>query len=331
LSRINYNGREMAEGEMMGIMTNLVEKGMIQIFRRFMFIGIIVIGVMLILWATSLTGVAQTAIIILGAIFVLSAGIGSWKREIAETSVVLAHSKDKDLILKKIKEENKLLHEQIEDEKGKRIRVLNVTPILTLGILEVECEFNRFFNKYFNKERKEIYTEEGAKYRFIGALKINFTGKYGIDMQNIRVKIDNQNKIVFVSGAGVKYDGMKDYGAKWVFAEGLSSNWLDNWVIDKISPGIAGEIKSNLKETLREQAEVDIRKGPEELNYMKKPIENHVKKILSFFILPEDINREYKMQLVDTLDKQGEPLYDFIQRIEFKELSEGKESIIAES
>jgi hypothetical protein len=179
--------------------------------------------------------------------------------------------------------ENEKLKEENKDLRNRKLNISQIKGILDLGLIEVNTNFTRVWN-----ETEEI--EEG-KFHFLGALQVSIIAKYGIDLKELRIKIDKNNK-VFVANINPQFLSFKDLDYEWKisefkeFKEPLfsSAHWKTS---DKL-----GTLLDKRKEELRKKVHEEVKNGPEELEWIKEPLKKQITQSLEF-VLGLSPGREY--------------------------------------
>ena len=136
----------------------------------------------------------------------------------------------------KIKEENRqlleresILKQQLEEARNRKLQVLNVQPILNLSVLEATCEVTKCFDFTIDKNGKIINDDSSEEQtgfsglvkaffegffglrgntRFVGTLIFDLTATYGIKLQNLKIRRDDNSKTIYVEGAQPTYTGL---------------------------------------------------------------------------------------------------------------------------
>ncbi len=207
------------------------------------------------------------------------------------------------------------LKTELQYERSGGIKV-GIKPILEMGFLEAECEVTKFFDCYFDKDNKDNKNiEEGALEqrrpgphkkpvkRFLGALTAKFKARYGIDIQKVQVKRDDQAKAMYVAGAEPSFLGVRGYPQmRWEGSVGLHY-WWGSWNIDEDSK----KLDSDCREKYRVALEERLRNGPEQLNWVKEPLRKAIKRLLQIIAPPD-----YRVEMVDHPREGFIPLSDYL-------------------
>jgi len=228
----------------------------------------------------------------------------------------------------KLKEENRqllekesILEQQLEEARSRKLQVMNVQPILDLGILEADCQISRCFDLLIDKNG-EIITEESngketgylkafmegflglrGNIRFVGTLMVNFTATYGIKLQDLKIRRDDNSKTIYVAGAEPTYTGCKKFPqTHWEGCIVLSEKGGE-WIMDDE----AMKLEAPCKDICRNYIEDSLQKGPEELEWLKIPLQNTVKHLLQMMISPP----EYSLVFVDKIEEEAVPFFEY--------------------
>ncbi len=228
----------------------------------------------------------------------------------------------------KLKEENRqlleretILNQQLEEARNKKLQVLNVQPILELGILEADCQISQCFDLLIDKNGGIVTGEtdgepegfvstflEGLlgqrRKRFIGTFTVKFTARYGVDMQNIRIRCDDQTKTVYVEGAEPSYLGSKDFPETyWEGCVTLREQADEDWIADDE----ATRIESPCKDMCRSIMEESLKNGPKNLEWLKRPLQNTVKHLLQMMIAPPG----YSLKFINKIEEESVPFFEY--------------------
>lgn len=270
-------------------------------------VGIFVIGLaMMFGGAFRLRGVELVTVLVVAGILMAFAYIKMTFDSAVERARKARESQD-------LANEKDELAKELEWERSKRVKVLNIEPILEMGILEAECEVTKFFDRYFDKDDKEVgesvLEQKGPGprklvKRFLGALTAKFKAMYGIDIQKVQVKCDHQAETFHVANAEPSFRGVRGYPQTgWEGSVGLHRSW-GSWVIDEASE----KLESACREKYREAVEKSLKNGPEQLEWVKGPLRNTIKRLFQA-IAP----RGYRVDMVDYPREGFIPLSDYLR------------------
>jgi hypothetical protein len=225
------------------------------------------------------------------------------------------------------------LRQEVEDLRSRRVRILNVQPILELGILEAECEMSKCFDLAFDKDGKYVEpTEtdgvqqvglwagagwgvlewmgyEGARRsRFVGTLQVKFMARYGIDMHMLRIGRDDDKKVLLVANAEPAYLGSRGFPqTEWKGCVCLRETQSGSWLADDV----ADRLESGCKDGCRKWVEDSLRAGPESLSWLKVPLRNTVRHLLTVLIAPPG----YTVLLVEESAPDFTPFFDYAAQL----------------
>jgi len=228
----------------------------------------------------------------------------------------------------KLEEENRqlleresILKQQLEEARNRKLQVLDVQPILKLQVLEADCQISRCFDFFIDKNG-QIITEESSKepsgilsviadgllgerkWRFVGTLTINFKARYGTSFQDVRIQRDDHSKTVYVEGADITYQGTGDFPrTSWAGCVVLREQWDGDWIADDE----ALKLESPCKDICRDDMEKSLQNGPEQLEWLKQPLQNTVKHLLQMMIAPPG----YSLVFVDKIEGDSMPFFEY--------------------
>lgn len=167
---------------------------------------------------------------------------------------------------------NQQLINELEEIKDSRLNVLGVKEILDIGLLEVNTKLTRVWNQNIEKNDRTL--------NFIGALDINLIAKFGLDLNKVKIK-DGVDDKIFISNTKPHLISFKDIEYTWKISELLEHKqpWLgtNHWRKSDDLLEYCNQIKDQYQKDVHKQ----IKNGPEELNWIIKPLHNKIKKILS--------------------------------------------------
>lgn len=102
---------------------------------------------------------------------------------------------------------------EIENDelRNRKLNISEIKNILDLGLMEVKTNFTRTWNEKFNHNGKFVH--------FIGALQIDVTAKYGIDLKDMKIKFNQEKNEIIVANVNPKFLSFSDLDYKWKIAE----------------------------------------------------------------------------------------------------------------
>lgn len=295
--------------------------------KNLIYLILIIAGILLIGFAFSeLTGNVLIALSILGGIILL---IGFWKslkNDAVDGALAKERLDDVSTRYEKLKREHLKLaadHQSLHDMK---INVSNIKPLVEIGLFEAETEFTQFVDQYFDNHFNEIHDEGmvelirttpsiyAEKYndspiRISGALHFKIDAVYGIKVDEIQIKTYEENGLpnVAVYGAKPKFLSFKSRNVEWKSPIALKYS----------SPLILGKEtwKTDAKllepynryiDKYRAKVIEDSERGPKELEWIKKPLENQIKSMLSILFF-----KGYAIHFVEEVDDSFISLNEF--------------------
>lgn len=201
------------------------------------------------------------AAIFIGAMIVFyalySAFVGGKDKEIQALRNQLASEENE---LKKIRNEN-------EELRNRKFNLSAIRRILDVGLFEIDTNFTRTWNE-------ELLTDDGKTVQFIGALRVDLIAKYGVDLNELRIKYDA--KEVQIANMHLKSLSFTDLNYDWIIAE----------VLEHKKPYIGGkyrrtgnilELEANrIKDRLQKRTHEEVKQGPEELAPMINILKKHL-------------------------------------------------------
>lgn len=271
--------------------------------------------------AFNFSGVPLVFCLIVGGVLVL----GSWIKAEFEAYVkrsIRLHEAEKLMEEnRRLLERESILNQQLEEARNRKLQVLNVQPILNLGILEADCEIAKCFDFFIDKNG-EIITDESSEEpagfigsflegvfgkgstRFIGTRIVKFKANYGVKLQNVRVRRDDKNKAVYVEGVKPTYTGSTGFPqSHWEGCVVLSERGDDEWVMDDK----ALKLESPCKDMCSDYMEESLQNGPEQLEWLKQPLQDTVEHLLQMMIVPVG----YSLHFVEKIEEKTVPFFEY--------------------
>ena len=167
--------------------------------------------------------------------------------------------------------QNKNLLKELSELKSSKLNVLDINEILEIGLLEVNTKLTRVWNQELNQDNKKL--------NFIGALEINLTAKLGLDLT--KVKIEDEGNEIVISNTKPHFLSFSE----------LQYNWRISELLEFKEPFIGSSYwrKTNdlfeqctkIKEDYQKEVHNQIKNGPEELDWIIKPLHEKIEKILT--------------------------------------------------
>lgn len=292
-------------------------------WRSAISIGVFAIGLAMMVGASfTLGGVQLVTVLLIGGILTGFAFVKMTYDQFKEGfRKAVERAKGSDTLKKEkiaLADEVNRLRTELQIERSGGIKV-SIRPILEIGFLQAECEVTKFFDRYFDENDKDIGQsaleqvgpgpeESRPVKRFLGGLTAKFRAKYGVNLQKVYVKRDDQARTLVVAGAEPSFLGTRGYPEmRWEGCIALKRNWLgDEWVTDSsISPKLELECREKYREAFR----MSLANGPEQLNWVKEPLRRNIKRILKI------IAQDYKVKIVDRPKEGFIPLSDYLREL----------------
>jgi len=283
-------------------------------FRRIAYLTVCILGVVLLCYGLiTLRGTSLVVALVVSGLLVL-AGLGKLAFDAAvERSIKLQDSDRLAEEIRRLRTRESMLERELEAVRASKVKVLNVQPILELGLIEADCQISRCFELLYEKDDNLIapgtpeYEADGfwdttktlfealfdgltKSWRkvFIGTLIMRFTAKYGINIKKLKVKRDDTKRILYIAGAELEFLGTKDFPESiWKNSLVLRMEPDNRLVADKET----AYLEAASKDHCRALMEASLKQGPEELEWLKVPIINTVKQIPSGDCFPSRLRR----------------------------------------
>lgn len=193
-----------------------------------------------------------------------------------------------DAQLSKVRMEN-------EELRSRKFNLSAIRQILDVGLFEVDTNFTRTWNE-------EQISDEGKTIQFIGALKVDLIAKYGVDLNELRIKYSNDE--VLIANMNLKSLSFTDLNYDWIIAE----------VLEHKKPYLGGSHRrtnpllqleaTKIKDRLQKRVHEEVKQGPDELNtvidILKKQLTHSVAAFLGI--------HDKKVRFVDTADESFKQL-----------------------
>ena len=259
--------------------------------RFYLISGIIVLAGIILLF---------NKIIIIGLVILGLAGLALLLYE------VILKNKDKQIDalsedLEKVKSEKREIEHEFEVISKRKLNISDISPILELGLFEVDTNFKRTVNKQLKIKEKRI--------QFFGVLNIDFVAKYGVDIRKLMCRIDEKRNEIYISNANPEFLSFSKRSSTWEIAEILefnipvigSSHWRTNLKLESIA--------NEIKEEIRVQVEKETENGPSELKWIANPLRKHVERALELILGLKG----YSIRFTELDSGDYKPLFDLSQ------------------
>lgn len=178
--------------------------------------------------------------------------------------------------LKKNNDSLSAVKEEVEELRTRRLKFTDIKSILDLGLMEVNTNFTRTWNKQFSHNKQEVH--------FIGALRVNIIAKFGIDMQQLKFKYLPENNELVVANADPKFLSFTDLDYIWEISEILEYKkpfvGANHWKKTKKLQNLGHSIKEDLQNRIHQE----VKNGPEELHWLLKPLRKQIANTLDILL-----------------------------------------------
>jgi hypothetical protein len=212
---------------------------------------LIVMAVVAILLAIIFNEFLAYSAIFVGAMIVFYALYSAFLRtKDEEIDSLRAQLEEDEEALEKIKQEN-------EELRSRKLNMAAVKQILDVGLFEVDTNFTRTWNE-------ELTTDMGKEVQFIGALKVNITAKYGVDLTQLRIKHTGDE--VKIANMHLKPLSFTDLDYDWTIAEVLEYKKPYLGSRHRRTNDMLQLEANKIKERLQKRIHEEVKNGPEEMN-----------------------------------------------------------------
>ncbi|HAX93756.1 MAG TPA: hypothetical protein DCY25_07410 [Bacteroidales bacterium] len=228
------------------------------IIAALVILALILLSGKLIVWGLVVLG---AALIILGIQQLIKLNV---KVTLFEDNIKKLDEKNTDLA-----KQNKDLAEENNFLRERHFQVTQIKSILELNLFEIDTKFTRPISN------KEEY--DGREIKYFGSLSVSLKAKYGIDIKELRFKYDSAGDVLTVASINPKFLSFGTRKMEWDFFE-IFEYRSQNLFADKkwmVSYDLF-EYANKLKEKYRMSVETSIEKGPEEFEWIYKPIRQNV-------------------------------------------------------
>ena len=223
---------------------------------------------------------------ILIAIAILIFGI--WRLFIKKKEEEIEHLNSR---LKKAERKKKVLQEENDELRNRKLNIAEIKGILDLGLMEINTNFTRAWNKKFNHNDKNVH--------FIGALQVTVIAKYGIDMKDLKLRYNGETNTLSIANINPRFLSFNDLAYHWKISEIMEYRepllGKEHWRKSKD----LHELKSQIQERLRERTHYEVKNGPEELAWVTEPLKKQIEGTLGLLFGASDRT----IEIVDNFDE----------------------------
>jgi Ca2+/Na+ antiporter len=203
--------------------------------------------------------------------------------------------------LDKSKDEKEILEAENVELRNRKLNIAKLKDVLELNLMEIDTNFIRTWNDKFEFGNKTI--------NFIGALEVRIIAKYGIDLKELRIKYDEDLRILTVANINPKFISFNDLNYTWKIAEVMEQKkpWLgvNHWRKSKM----LDEFGSHLKEELRLKTHQEVKQGPKELTWIAQPLKKQIEDTLELVLGAPGKT----IKIVDSFDDSYKALDEYME------------------
>lgn len=221
-------------------------------------LAIIMLTGKLIVWGLAVLG---AALIILGIQQLINLNV---KVTLFEDNIKKLDEKNNNLA-----KENRDLANENNFLRERHFQVTQIKSILELNLFEIDTRFSRPVTS------REEY--DGRDIKYFGSISVSLTAKYGIDIKELRFRYDSVSDVLTVANINPKFLSFGTRKIEWDFFEIFEYRSQNIFADPKwmVSYDLY-EYAARLKEKYRVSLENSIEKGPEEFEWIYKPIRQNV-------------------------------------------------------
>ena len=210
--------------------------------------------------------------------------------------------------LKQLKQTLQNQQQEIEALKNRKLNVIGLKNILEVGLLEIDTNFTRTWNEKFVEDEQDLH--------FIGALQLHLVAKYGVNLKDLLVHINHENKMIFISNLQPKFLSFSEVNHEWKIAEmmehkkrpwNISNYWKKSERYQELLNRIMEDKRKNLYE--------EVKTGPEEIQWLIKPLYQQVENTMRILL-----NRgDYEIEFVNDKELDYLPIESFFDETAFQQ------------
>ena len=277
-------------------------------FRAFV-LGLMLVGVAtLFLLVTLFTlGKGNQALTTAGTILAAMALLGGLLLLLRAGGVLATEDKGLRRQLDQKSREARSAEAQLTRERGKKLQVVALAPMLDLGVLKAECKIHESYDLAFVAGRRDLIEFSAADpalvdRRFLGTLSVHVTARLGVDLTRVRARISPDGvtmEYVMPDPAVQGFDGIA--APVWEVKVPLKRVGVFNesWQVCKDEAEYAWIVQRKQDEFLGR-----LKEGPDEVGWLLAPVAEKAETILSTLIKAAG----YQALRVNHLDATALPL-----------------------
>ena len=204
--------------------------------------------------------------------------------------------------LKQLKQTLQNQQQEIAELKNRKLNVVGLKNILEVGLMEIDTNFTRTWNEKFVEDEKELH--------FIGALQIQLVAKYGVNLKDLKVQINHPNKQIFIAGLQPKFLSFAEINHEWKIAE-MMEHKKRPWIISNYwKKSERYQELLNLKMEEKRKALYDeIKQGPEEIQWLIKPLYQQVENTMRILLNRAD----YDIDFIEKVSDDFQPIETYFE------------------
>jgi Skp family chaperone for outer membrane proteins len=188
--------------------------------------------------------------------------------------------------IKNLKQTLKNQQQEIEELKNRKLNVVGLKNILEVGLMEIDTNFTRTWNEKFTEDQKDLH--------FIGALQIQLKAKYGVNLKDLKVKIDHEQKTIYIANLQPKFLSFSEINHDWKIAE-MMEHKKRPWIISNYwkKSEKYQELLNRKMEEKRKALYEEVKQGPEEIQWLIKPLYQQVENTMRILLNRSDYEIEF--------------------------------------
>jgi len=188
--------------------------------------------------------------------------------------------------IKQLKQTLQNQQQEIAELKNRKLNVVGMKDILEVGLMEIDTNFTRTWNEKFEEDDNDLH--------FIGALQIQLVAKYGVNLKDLKVQIDHQNKLINIAGLQPKFLSFSEINHEWKIAE-MMEHKKRPWIISNYwkKSERYQELLNRKMEEKRKDLYNEIKHGPEEIQWLVKPLYQQVENTMRILLNRQDYDIEF--------------------------------------
>ncbi len=204
--------------------------------------------------------------------------------------------------LKQLKQTLKNQQQEIAELKSRKLNVVGLKNILEVGLMEIDTNFTRTWNEKFVKENSDLH--------FIGALQIHLVAKYGVNLKDLKVQIDHDQKTIFIGNLHPKFLSFSEINHEWKIAE-IMEHKKRPWIISNYwkKSERYQELLNQIMEEKRKQLYDEVKQGPEEIQWLIKPLYQQVENTMRILLNRAD----YEIEFIDKPSPDFQPIETYFE------------------